>query len=81
MSDEMLIALWLAWRGFYYWTMVVLLALGAALALACLARIRVPQAKLLKEGWLQAASWVPVFGAGINWGLGKWIGRILFGAH
>lgn len=78
MSDEMLITLWFAWKGFYHWTMVALIALGTTLALACLAKIEIPQSDLFEKGWFKAVAWIPVFGAGINWGLGKWIGIMLF---
>jgi hypothetical protein len=81
MLDEMLITLWLTWRGFYYWSMVALLALGATFALACFAKIQLPQADLFEKGWFKAATWVPVFGGGINWGLGKWVGAVVFGTQ
>lgn len=80
MSDETLITLWLLWRDFYYWTMLALLAVGFIYVAMCLTKIKVSRSKKFERAWLSAAALVPVFGGGINWGLGKWIGLIVFGA-
>ena len=77
MFDDALITLWSLWPVILFWVLLALLILGLVLAGLHLMRIQIPNKSNCQNAWLKAATWVPVFGGGIYWGLTQWLAMSL----